>query len=234
DPARVGREKGMETLESMGIPVQQAGSGAGELCGREGCSSSRGEGGAFSGQGVYRSPAPVVGVSVREWPGFGEPQQRALARVCDDLCHRGYRVLFIPLQFPEDLSVSRQVAAMMESRAAVLDRGLTVDEAVSLVACLDLLIGMRLHALVLAAVMGVPPVGISYDPKIGRFLARLGLRPAGEASGLEYGVLRRAVEEVLADPAGFRASLARMVGPLKERARATARLACARLPGLKW
>ena len=36
---------------------------------------------------------------------------------------------------------------------------------------------MRLHALIMAAVAGVPLAGISYDPKIERFLNQLGLKP---------------------------------------------------------
>ncbi len=239
DPARADRKKGMEILERTGVFEPSAGRDGGDNqpgsapSPGEVCSAGKphplvGAGPALGGGGGRGSTtAPVAGVSVREWPGFGEKQQEALARVCDDLCRRGYRVLFIPLQYPGDLTVSRQVAAMMRERAAVLDRRLTVGEAVSLVACLDLLIGMRLHALILAAVMGVPPVGISYDPKVDRFLEQLGLQPAGQVTGLEYAALSRAVDEVLADPAGFRARLGRAVVPLRERARATARLASA-------
>ena len=35
---------------------------------------------------------------------------------------------------------------------------------------MDLVIGMRLHALVFAALTGVKFLGVSYDPKIDRFL----------------------------------------------------------------
>ena len=35
---------------------------------------------------------------------------------------------------------------------------------------MDLMIGIRLHALIFAGVMGTPMIGISYDPKIDRFL----------------------------------------------------------------
>lgn len=167
---------------------------------------------------------PVAGVSVREWAGFDGVRRRALAGVCDDLRRRGWRVLFIPLHYPEDLAVSRAVAALMHRPAAVLDCGLTVPQAVSLFGRLDLLIGMRLHALILAAVMNVPPVGIAYDPKIDRFLGQLGLSPAGRADALEYGALRQAVEKVLADPAGCRERLAAAVAPLRGLARRTALL----------
>lgn len=42
----------------------------------------------------------------------------------------------------------------------------------------DVLVGMRLHALIYAVVQGVPAVGFSYDPKVDRFLARIGETPA--------------------------------------------------------
>lgn len=207
DPAGVDREPGRLILEQVGLVTADPQTARHELS------------------------MPVVGVSVREWPGFDEKQQQALARVCDDLCRGGYRVLFIPLHFPEDLPPSRKVAALMQEKPALVDWGLTVPEAVSLFARLDLLIGMRLHALILAAVMGVPPVGISYDPKIDRFLDQLGLIPAGRASDLDYRSLRQAVNGMLIDPGATRNNLVRAVEALRKRARSTARLVSACLPG---
>lgn len=48
----------------------------------------------------------------------------------------------------------------------------------------DLVIGMRLHSLIYAASQYVPPVGISYDPKIDQFLLRLDSEPAGNTDTL--------------------------------------------------
>lgn len=39
------------------------------------------------------------------------------------------------------------------------------EELLSIVGNLDLLVGVRLHALIFAAVMDVPFLGVSYDPK---------------------------------------------------------------------
>ena len=39
--------------------------------------------------------------------------------------------------------------------------------------CMDVLVGVRLHSLIYAAVMGVPMIGISYDPKVDSFLASI-------------------------------------------------------------
>jgi len=38
---------------------------------------------------------------------------------------------------------------------------------------MDVLVGIRLHSLIYAAVMDVPMIGISYDPKVGSFLASI-------------------------------------------------------------
>lgn len=38
---------------------------------------------------------------------------------------------------------------------------------------MDVLVGVRLHSLIYAAVMGVPMIGVSYDPKVDSFLASI-------------------------------------------------------------
>lgn len=167
---------------------------------------------------------PVVGVALREWPGFGEEQEEALARVLGGTCRQGLAVVFIPLHFPADLGVSQRVAARMAGPAAVISRSLSVEEALSLFGCLELCLGMRLHALIFAAVFSVPLVGISYDPKIERFLARLNWRAPLPANAFGYADLCREVEGVLAEQKAARERLRLAVEPLRERARLTASL----------
>lgn len=47
----------------------------------------------------------------------------------------------------------------------------------------SLLIGMRLHALILSAVANIPMVGISYDPKIDSFLQQVNQPIIGNVDG---------------------------------------------------
>jgi polysaccharide pyruvyl transferase CsaB len=123
--------------------------------------------------------APLIGISVREWKDWGHFKQ-VMGHAADLMIEElGAKVVFIPMQWPDDLGVSEKIARRMNNKASVLPGEYTTSELLSLVGNLDLLIGIRLHALIFAAVMHVPMAGISYDPKIDRFLETIGERHVG-------------------------------------------------------
>lgn len=122
---------------------------------------------------------PLIGFSVREWRGQ-EHYKKTFAAVADRLASEtGARILFLPMQWPDDLRAARTVSERMQQRCVVLEGNYDTEALLSIVGNLDLLVGVRLHALIFAAVMEVPFVGVSYDPKIDRFLATLGEHNAG-------------------------------------------------------
>ena len=57
------------------------------------------------------------------------------------------------------------------------------------------MIAIRLHALIFAGVMGVPMIGISYDPKIDRFLDSIGETPVGSLENVTPDELLAAVQD---------------------------------------
>jgi polysaccharide pyruvyl transferase CsaB len=123
--------------------------------------------------------SPLIGVSAREWKDWGYYKQ-VLAQAIDKLAEEfGARIVFLPMQWPEDQEVARKIKSRMRCPAVLLEDEYTTSELLSLVGNLDVLIGIRLHALIFATVMHVPMVGISYDPKVDRFLETLGIRHAG-------------------------------------------------------
>jgi polysaccharide pyruvyl transferase WcaK-like protein len=105
---------------------------------------------------------------------------------------------------------------LMKKPAPTLDMDFTVKEMTGVIKCLDLIIGMRLHALILAAILCVPLVGLSYDPKIGRFLNQLGVNPAAEVENLDFIKLNEAVDKVLSDPEEFKRKLEERIKPLQD------------------
>lgn len=118
----------------------------------------------------------LVCVSVRQWPALQGYQQN-LARVLDRLAKSGYTVLFIPMAWPEDIAESRLVMGLMAEKSSLVDRKMNSRELLALISRSELLLGMRLHALIFAASQGVLFAGISYDPKVEAFLHSYGLEP---------------------------------------------------------
>jgi polysaccharide pyruvyl transferase CsaB len=142
---------------------------------------------------------PLIGVAVREWQGR-EHFKNTFAAVADRLVlELGARIVFLPMQCPDDLHASRLVAGRMKQAHAMLGTKADTQELLSIVGNLDLLVGVRLHALIFAAVMNIPFLGVSYDPKIDRFLETLGEKPVGSLDSLTGESLFARVQQSLAD-----------------------------------
>lgn len=137
---------------------------------------------------------PLVGVAIRKWQAL-EGYQERLARLLDNLVSRGYQVIFIPMAYPEDVAESQLVAEMMQMDSLVLEEHLHSQEHLALIGRLELMIAMRLHALIFAANRGIPMSGISYDPKVDAFLKSFNL----EALPDNYEGMQAQVDNLLQD-----------------------------------
>jgi len=115
----------------------------------------------------------MIGFSLRKWftepPGFTE----RFASVLDDLS-KDYDIVSIPYTLNQtdtesDLSYHDKIIQLMKSKPTHF----SYDEIIHRT---DLLMGMRLHAIILAINMGKKVLAIDYDPKVGRILSDLDLK----------------------------------------------------------
>lgn len=173
-----------------------------------------------------RGDGPLIGFSVREWRGEDHFKNEFAAAADRLAAEAGARIVFVPMQWPDDVRAARMVAGRMRQPHAVIGQQCDTRELISLVSNLDILVGVRLHALIFAAVTDTPFVGVSYDPKIDRFLETVGERPAGSLETLSADVLTDRILQVLGDrdSAGRRRQ---RVGELREQALRNARIALA-------
>ncbi len=100
-----------------------------------------------------------------------------LAAAADYLIERyGVQVLFVPFWPGRDDAIAAQVQGQMRhaDRATAYTALLTPAQAQTLLGTMDLVVAVRLHALIFAAAAGVPGVGFAYARKIRGFMARTG------------------------------------------------------------
>jgi polysaccharide pyruvyl transferase CsaB len=127
---------------------------------------------------------PLVAISVRDWKQE-QAFKQVIAEAADYFVEQGWNVLFLPMHYPSDLAPSEQIMALMKrSGAKLLDQPVTFHEIMSVLKQCDYVVGMRLHSLILACMLKIPFIGISYDPKIDRFVERAGMPCAGHITRL--------------------------------------------------
>lgn len=85
----------------------------------------------------------------------------------------GARILLLPFQDPHDVKLSKAIKENMKEKADIKCWE-SISDVFSFYESVDILVSMRLHALILAAVYGKPMLGIDYDPKIDNFLQLFG------------------------------------------------------------
>ena len=127
---------------------------------------------------------PLVGFAPRSWRA-GNGSAEVLAHVVDHVQHKmDATAVLIPFKAPEDVQACERIAALAKRPPAILRGPLTVPELADAMAACGLVVGVRLHALIFAAMAGVPFVGIAYDPKIDGFVRQFGARPPGRIEDL--------------------------------------------------
>ena len=151
----------------------------------------------------------LIAISVRKW----QDDDRYLLELAKavDILSREYdaHVVILPLQYPVDVAACQRLQHFIVYKecSTVLTADCDTEQFLSLMGNFQLLIGMRLHALIFAAVMERPFVAISYDPKIDGFVKDINGVTAGNVENLQSTQVVAAAKKALAPEAYCRGRL---------------------------
>ena len=168
-----------------------------------------------------RGHGPRIGLAVRPWRGDGyaavvvEALQAVRAAIAAT-------VIVFAFHPERDLPLARSIA---EALGAQVVSDLPPREMMAAIGTMDILVGARLHALICAVVTGVPPVGLSYDPKVDALFRRIGVGHLLPLAGLQAGQLQQAVLTAWQNREEMRSRLLQLHGSLREEALRAADLA---------
>jgi len=152
---------------------------------------------AWQKAGLLPDERPVAVIALRQ-PAPGRPgcPSKAPAEAIGGACGQlGLRMVLLPMHPERDSGFTTQVARSLPSGAEFVFGGMPARELLALIGKCHLVIAMRLHTLIFAAICGVPPVAISYDPKVDALMEQLGLRSCTSTADFDPKALSRAIHE---------------------------------------
>ena len=125
---------------------------------------------------VAIAPRPVKTKGLDVAKLFGE--------FCKLLYNAGTMPTLLPMDREEDIPLIDAINKAQGGKVPDLRKVTTPMEVQQRLARMDAVLAMRLHAGILAATVGVPPLMVSYDPKVSAFAKGLDLGPALPLEGL--------------------------------------------------
>ncbi len=166
----------------------------------------------LAGSGLGTS-VPRLGVVVRPWRGLVEVSNMGRAARLFAAAHRAEIAVF-PFDRTRDLEISHAVAEASGGRVV---QATTPQDLLGLVGAVDLMLAVRLHALIFATIQAVPAVALTYDPKVTAFASGMGL-PGPLAADASEQDLEEALELAWSSREDARAHLRSAAPALREAA----------------
>jgi polysaccharide pyruvyl transferase WcaK-like protein len=167
----------------------------------------------------------LIGFSIRQW-GQDMEYLETIAKVAD-IAYKKYNLVpvFIVMQKDNDLKISKSIIKKMESDAYIIKDSYSPKEILGVISKLELLVGMRLHALIFASMSAVPCIGIVYEQKVEGFINYVRQVSAGSVSQLKTQDLSQILDEVYQDKKILKEFLLSIRTQLKDKSIQNAKLA---------
>lgn len=123
-------------------------------------------------EGIQRSEKRI-GVFFRDWKNSPDCNKK-IAEICDYLSDsQSAQIVLIPMKHPSDLVTCEEISGFMKSGAHILRNKYDARTMIEIVGTMNLVLSMRLHALLYAAIKDVPMIGFSYSNKVRYYMKEL-------------------------------------------------------------
>lgn len=164
-------------------------------------------------------------ISVRDWRSKNDYLIQ-IASACNYFIANDIEIKLLPMHGKEDEKTSEKLASMINGDVEILKYDMNINQRINYIKNAKLMIGMRLHALIFAGNLGVPMIGISYDPKIDSYLKLIDQPCIGNIDdGIDSNELVQKSLYILNNYDSIKEKLRQNTSNLKSNAKLTARKA---------
>ena len=164
-------------------------------------------------------------VSLRKWKSMGDSAD-AFARICTEISEKyGLVPVLVPMQYSKDIAISREVAEKSGCRCVLIDQPLTADEIMNILSLSEGAVTVRLHMLIFGVTVGIPVLGIDYDPKVSSFQKFAGLEHIIRTENLSDGSYIHIADDFFGKRMEIAHSVEAKLPEFKNAARENARIA---------
>ena len=130
----------------------------------------------FDFQDERIDPTPKIGIAVKGRLKDRDLLEESCEGIRELIEKYDARIVLIPFYFSEDMPFAEEIEKRFDGSVTLIRRKCLTDEMLSVIGNMDVLVGVRLHSLIHAAIMEVPMIGISYDPKVNAFMKSMDLK----------------------------------------------------------
>ncbi len=171
-----------------------------------------------------------AGFSVRKCPGLEnlqhEKYESTIAKIADYVyLTYNLKPVFIPMEYHVDIITIKNIVSKMKTESHIISDNHSVSETLAIIKRLDIMVAMRLHALIFSAYMNVPFVGISYQPKVEGFLEYVSQPSVGNVKDLSFEKLRLKVDYIIQNKSTIKEELSESIEVLISKSEENSRLA---------
>ncbi|CDZ74517.1 pyruvyl-transferase [Peptoniphilus sp. ING2-D1G] len=127
--------------------------------------------------GVPRNRINIC-MCIMNWKNYGAQTADKISRLIEKIFKErpDVNIILVPFFYHVDLEIERKIFNRLScvfDHLYIVEDYLHVNEYLSLISNMDMMVSMRLHGLIFATLTGAYPIGISYDPKIDGFIKEL-------------------------------------------------------------
>ena len=172
---------------------------------------------------------PIIGISLRPWHGVERFLDQLEDLILRLLSEQDARIVLIPMHYPGDDALTNDLLKRFSRQQAIriLPQQVSASSMISIIGCLNLVIGVRLHALIFAAIAGTPAIAVSYDPKVDHFAQRVRQINIGNIARVDAQELWEQTIDLLKNEGVIRAQTLQICAELRQLAYIPAKRAAA-------